>query len=209
VWGGSVGMTAFVLKLGSRWRWVVIYTLRPRYYREVRPDTLGGPQRQFWSFGKDCCVTLTFLSLVFLSAFFLCLFFLPVFHILFPPVFPVFVYSFYLIHFLLLSLLPHFLPKFISTPFHILPWRSRLFILHLVTRTVWNNSALALVLGRSFRLEIHAKTIPECDVVVWRPHCEAPWPHGLGWRGKSVMEDHCRRILSPSPSCTGSLGTRQ
>jgi hypothetical protein len=142
--------------------------------------TLGGPQRQFWFFGKDCCVTLTFLSLVFLSAFLMCLFFLPVFHILFPTVFPVFVSSFYLIHFLLLSLLPHFLPKLISTPFHILLWRSRLFILHLVTRTVWNNSALALVLGRSFMLEIHTKSIPECDRCSMTPTL---WSARATWSG--------------------------
>jgi hypothetical protein len=71
----------------------------------------------------------------------------------------------FILHFLLLSLLPYFLPKFISTLFPVLPWKSRLLILlvHIVTLAVWNNSVLALGLGRSFRLETHTKTVPECD----------------------------------------------
>jgi len=167
VW--SVGMAALIIDLGSRGRWMMIFTLRPLYHREFRPDTLwvghrGGsdPLEKTNTYG-----TITFLSLVFcLSAFILCLFPL-VFHVSFPPIFPVFV-SFFLPHsfilnFMLLSLLPHFLSKFISTPFPVLPWQSRLLILHIVTRALWNNSALALGLGRSFRLETHTKTIPEYD----------------------------------------------
>ena len=69
----------------------------------------------------------------------------------------------FVLHFLLLSLLPHFLPKFISTPFPVLPRQSRLLVLHIMTRAVWNNWALALSLGISFRLETHTKSIPECD----------------------------------------------
>lgn len=163
-------MAALILKLGSRWRWVVIFTLRPLYHREVRPDTHGvGHRGGHDPLEKTNMVRLLSypLSSACLSV---CIYFVPLLSCVpciisanISSVCFLFLPHSFILHFLLLSLLPHFLHKFISTPFPVLPWQSRLLILHIVTRGVWNNSVLALGLGRSFRLETHTKTVPECD----------------------------------------------
>lgn len=148
----------------------MIFTLRPLYHREVCPDTnwvghRGGSdplektnmvRLLSYPLSSVClsvCISLVpLLSCVpyIISANIssVCFFCLP--------------HSF-ILHFLLLSLIPYFLPKFISTSFPVLPRQSRLLVLHIVIRAVWNNSAHALGLGRSCRLERHTKTIPVYD----------------------------------------------
>jgi len=101
-------MAALILKLGSRWRSVVIFMLRPLYHREVRPDThwvghRGGSvilEKISMVLLLSCPLSSVCLSVCLCAFLSVCISFVPLlslFHISFPPIFPVFVSSFYLI----------------------------------------------------------------------------------------------------------------
>ena len=60
---GSRGMAPLILKLGTRWKWVVNFTPRPHYSRGIRrcPSNwkLGGRQYRSGGFGEENSLPLT------------------------------------------------------------------------------------------------------------------------------------------------------
>jgi hypothetical protein len=56
IYRGNAGIAPLILKLGTRWRWVVNFTSRPLYHLEIAPiplnRSLGGHQLPVWKFGR-------------------------------------------------------------------------------------------------------------------------------------------------------------
>ena len=185
-----VGMAAIILKLGSSLRWVVIFTLRPLYHREVGSDKhrVGGRG------GSDPLEKTTVVRLlsypcllsVCQSAFVLCLFYI-VFHISFPPLFPVFLLfaSFFHSSFSVTFSFSHFLPKFISTAF--LSFHDNQGCLFYISwhELFGKTQPLPWVLEDLSYLKHIRRPYPNViGIVTWDPHCKAPGAYGLGWRGE-------------------------